>query len=188
MTVRDRELFDSFARTVRPSMLGIAKRLCRGNGIDPEDVVHDALERVLRSYRDGSAVDALTTAFASTVMTHLLIDMLRRRRNLVLTEDLPDAPGEPPGEEEERWRKVSDEQVQRGIAALKPPRIREAYEFHARGFRYRAIAGKLHIAEGTVGADLTEARRQLRKSLGVLPPEEGEGESPRCRSVARERR
>lgn len=170
MTGHERERFDSFVRSVRPAMLRIATNLCRTSGRDPEDLVHEALERALRQLEHGAGPDPLSLGFISTVMTNRHIDLCRRKRteDSTLVSKEPEAveePSMPDLEQLEQWRGVSDERLLQSIAALRPRRIREAYELHAKGFRYRQIAELLGVPEGTVGSDLSEARKQLRKLL-----------------------
>jgi RNA polymerase sigma-70 factor, ECF subfamily len=170
MTERDRERFDAFVRDVRAPMLRIARNLCRNDGRDPEDLVHEGLERVLRQLEHGEGQDPLTLRFVSAVMTNRYIDLCRRKRveESTLSASEPEAGEEasvPEHEEIEQWRGVSDERLLEAIATLHPRRVREAYEMHAQGLRYRQIADRLGIPEGTVGSDLSEARKQLRKIL-----------------------
>jgi len=71
----------------------------------------------------------------------------------------------PEPEQVERWRSVDDRQLLAAVEALAPGRIREAYQLHVEGLRYRQIAERLGVPEGTVGSDLSIARRQLRRLL-----------------------
>jgi RNA polymerase sigma-70 factor (ECF subfamily) len=169
MTEQQRDRFDGFVRVTRAPMLRIAQNLCRNNGRDPEDLVHEALERVLWQLERGGGPDPLTLPFVSTVMTNRHIDLCRRKKaEDTLVTAAPESVEEastPDPEDLERWRGVSDERLVEAILTLHPKRIREAYEMHAKGLRYRQIAEKLGIPEGTVGSDLSEARKQLRKFL-----------------------
>lgn len=171
MTDHDRERFDEFVRVMRAPMVRIAQNLCRNTGRDPEDLVHEALERVLRQLERGTGPDPLTSGFVSAVMTNRHIDLCRRKRTeedtLVASAPEPEEePIVPDPEELERWRGVSDERLLEAMAALRPRRVREAYALHARGLRYKQISEQLGVPEGTVGSDLSEARKQLRKLLG----------------------
>src|SRR4051812_25113996 len=67
MTEQQRDRFDGFVRVTRAPMLRVAQNLCRNNGRDPEDLVHEALERVLRQLERGGGPDPLTLPFVSTV-------------------------------------------------------------------------------------------------------------------------
>jgi RNA polymerase sigma-70 factor (ECF subfamily) len=169
----DRERFEAFVRTSRRGMLRIARNLCRTSGVDPEDLVEEALERALRQLERGEG-DPLALPFVTRVMTNQFIDICRHRQR---TGDAPEkaAPEVQSGGEEEvvvdpepveRWRNVPDAQVQQAVEALEPERLREVYRLHAGGLRYKQIARRLGIPEGTVGSDLSDARRQLRQRLG----------------------
>jgi len=168
----DRERFEAFVRTSRRGMLRIARNLCRTSGVDPEDLVEEALERVLRQLECGEG-DPLALPFVTRVMTNRFIDLCRHwRRAGDASEKAP--PKVQPGGEEvavepgpmERWRNVLDAQVQEAVEALEPERVREVYRLHAGGLRYKQIAQRLGIPEGTVGSDLSDARRQLLRRLG----------------------
>lgn len=170
MTEQQRDRFDGFVRVVRTPMLRIAQNLCRNNGRDPEDLVQEALERVLRQVEHGGGPDPLTLPFVSTVMMNRHIDLCRRKKaeDSTLVTAAPESGDEasmPDHEELERWRGVSDERLLAAIALLQPKRVREAYEMHAQGLRYKRISERLGVPEGTVGSDLSEARKQLRKIL-----------------------
>jgi len=170
MTERDRERFDDFVRVMRMPMLRIAQNLCRNTGRDPEDLVHEALERALRQLERGASPDPLSLGFISTVMTNRHIDLGRRKRaeEQALVAGAPEPSEEsrmPDPEQFEQWRGVSDERFLEAMAALRPRRVREAYELHAKGLRYKEISERLRMPEGTVGSDLSEARKQLRKLL-----------------------
>jgi RNA polymerase sigma-70 factor (ECF subfamily) len=170
MTERELERFETFVRGARTAMLRIAQNLCRASSVDPEDLVEETLERALRQIERRSAHDPLAIPYLATVMTNRYIDLLRRRR-----AEASSMAGTKSDEEEvsvldpepmERWRNVGDEQLRVAVASLRPSRVRAAYELHAQGLRYRAIAQQLGVPEGTVGSDLFDARRQLRRLLG----------------------
>ncbi|HYV47538.1 MAG TPA: RNA polymerase sigma factor [Myxococcaceae bacterium] len=172
MTKGDRERFEAFVRTSRRAMLRIAQNLCRASGVDPEDLVEETLERAFGKLEHGAGADPLALPFVATVMTHRYIDLCRRRRaeGVVPEPAAPEAEGEvaavPEPEPMERWRSVPDARLREAMATLRPERIREVYRLHATGLRYKQIAERLGIPEGTVGSDLSDARRQLRRLLG----------------------
>ncbi|AKQ64532.1 RNA polymerase sigma-70 factor, ECF subfamily [Myxococcus hansupus] len=163
--------FEAFARARRPGLLRIARRLCAGGGIDPEDLVQETLERAYRNFDrlEGENAGAVSV-WLSTTLSNRFLDHCRRRRTEVLgapmlrlVQDV-DAQGE--AAPLERWERVSRDEFQRAIDQLRPPHLREAYRLHVAGLRYRAIAQQLRSTEGTVGRWLTEARQALRRLLG----------------------
>jgi RNA polymerase sigma-70 factor (ECF subfamily) len=151
-------------------MLRSAQNLCRNTGRDPEDLVHEALERVIRQLERGSGPDPLALPFVSAVMMNRYIDLCRRTKTeestLVRSTTVDGEEASMPDHVElERWREVSDERLLEAMDLLRPKRVRDAYQMHAQGYRYKQIAERLGIPEGTVGSDLSEARKQLRKIL-----------------------
>ena len=161
--------FDEFARARRPGLLRIARRLCAGGGIEPEDLVQETLERAYRHFDKLVGENAgAVSVWLSTTLSNRFLDHCRRRRTEVLGAPalrvvLVDVTGEP--EPVEQWARVTRDDFQRAIDQLRPPHLREAYLLHASGLRYRAIARQLRAPEGTVGRWLTEARQALRALL-----------------------
>ncbi|MCP3057883.1 RNA polymerase sigma factor [Myxococcus sp. K38C18041901] len=164
--------FDAFARSRRPGLLRLARRLCSGGGIDPEDLVQETLERAYRNFdRLVAENPGAVSVWLSTTLSNRFLDHCRRRRTEVLgapalrvVQDL-ESSGEPAALEQ--WEQVSREDFQRAIDKLRPPHLQEAYRLHVAGLRYRAIAQRLDAPEGTVGRWLSEARQALR---GLLTP------------------
>lgn len=173
--------FDEFARARRPGLLKVARRLCAGGGIDPEDLVQETLERAYRHFdrlvgENGGAV----SVWLSTTLSNRFLDHCRRRRTEVLgAPALRVVQGDSTGEPVplEQWERVSRDDFQRAIDQLRPPQVREAYRLHASGLRYRAIAQQLRAPEGTVGRWLSEARQALRELLAPGDSREGRAES-----------
>jgi len=168
----DRERFEAFVRTSRRAMLRIAQNLCRTSGVDPEDLVAEALERAFRQMERGAGWDPLALPFVARVMANLHVDKVRR---LLRRAEKTSEQAAPEGETEkeavvdpeplERWRSVPDAELREAVDALRPERIREVFRLHSSGMRYKEIALRLGIPEGTVGSDLSIARRQLRRQL-----------------------
>lgn len=168
-----RSRFEDFARRERSVLLGIARKLCAGGSIDPEDLVQEALERAFRQRErlDGQP-DAARRAFTRAAMTNHFLDLCRKRQTERAAAPGPavEAVPAPDPAEPEKWAAVSDEQFLAAVKRLTPEKLQEAYRLHARGMRYREIARQLGAPEGTVGAWLTGARDQLRQLLSEAPP------------------
>jgi RNA polymerase sigma-70 factor (ECF subfamily) len=170
--------FDGFARARRPGLLRVARRLCAGGDIDPEDLVQETLERAYRHFDRLVGENAgAVSVWLSTTLSNRFLDHCRRRRTEVLGAPAlrvvqGDSTGEPMPAEQ--WERVTRADFQRAIDQLRPPHLREAYRLHASGLRYRAIAQQLRAPEGTVGRWLSEARQALRE---LLTPGEAPSES-----------
>lgn len=153
----------------RPLLLGMARRLCHRGGIDPEDLVQDTLERALRQRELLAARDERTCrAWLCTTLQHRFLDLCRRQHT-----EAVDAPHlrrirAPVVVREPRtwrpWERVSEEHLRAAVERLKPP-LRDAFELHASGLRYREIAERLGAPMGTVGCWLFQARMNLREWL-----------------------
>lgn len=153
----------------RALLTGMARRLCRRGGIDPDDLVQDTLERALRQRAWLAARDERTCrAWLCTTLQHRFLDLCRRQRT-----ELVDAPHlkqirAPVVVREPRtwrpWERVSEEHLREAVERLKPP-LRDAFELHAAGLRYKEISERLGAPMGTVGCWLFQARRDLREWL-----------------------
>src|SRR6185295_10974720 len=101
--------------------------------------VQEALERGFRQrQRLEGQPDAARRAFIRTAMTNHFLDLCRKRQ----TERVASDPGptvegvaSPDRVEPERWMAVSDEQFLAAIRRLRPEKLQQAYQLHARGMR-----------------------------------------------------
>jgi RNA polymerase sigma-70 factor (ECF subfamily) len=153
----------------RPLLLGLARKLCRNSGTDPEDLVQDTLERALRHFDQlrGSS-DAARRAWLCTTLQRRFLDQYRRQRteskeapHLELVR-APVLVREP--REWRPWEHVTEAELQQAISHLRQP-LRGAFELHTAGLRYKVIAERLGTTPGTVGFWLHEARRELKTWL-----------------------
>jgi RNA polymerase sigma-70 factor (ECF subfamily) len=176
--------FDEFARRIRPMLLALARRLCGQGGLDPEDLVQEALTRALSYHATLAAQpEPVYRAWLCRALTNHFLDLCRKRRSELLEQDRGDLRlvrgGEveaPDARSEEAWAHISDKDFQAAIARLPNPRVREAYTLHATGLRYRAIAERMGVPEGTVGSWLFQARKELKELLLPLTGGDGGGE------------
>lgn len=173
---REPHQFEQFTRDYRPLLLGLARKLSGRGPVEPEDLVQETLTRALQEFNRLAAVgDAARRGWLCTTLTNRFFDLCRQRRTeqaqlpgLLLVQPEAVSPDE---DFQELWASFSTERFRAAVGRLKP-RHREAYELHARGLRYREIAVKLGVPTGTVGAWISEARRELK----VLLTERRQGE------------
>lgn len=168
----DSREFTAFIAPHRALLLGLARKLCRDGGVEPEDLVQDTLERALLHFealRGGS--EGMRRAWLCTTLQRRFLDHCRRQRT-ESTEgphlELLHAPvlvREP--REWHSWERVSEEELHEAIACLRSP-WREAFELHTAGLRYKTIAQRLGTTTGTVGCWLHHARLELRALLRPL--------------------
>jgi len=174
--------FEEFAQRVRPMLVALARRLCGRGRIDPEDLAQEALVRALVHHAALSTQpEPVYRAWLCRALTNHFLDQCRRRRTELLEQERrdirlvredvesPDARGSG-----EMWERVSDEDLMQAIARLSNPRVREAFELHASGLRYRAIAQRMSVPEGTVGSWLFQARKELRELLSRMKGDDGD--------------
>jgi RNA polymerase sigma-70 factor (ECF subfamily) len=165
--------FEAFVRRHQLLLRGLARKLSGQSGVDPEDLVQETFERALRHF------DALSLqgegnqrAWLCTSLHNRFLDLCRRRRTEVMEQPelrlLRIQQELSPAEQaQERWERISAEDFRAAIGRLKP-NLREAYELHVGGLKYRAIAQKLGVPEGTVGSWLFQARKELNELLTPL--------------------
>ena len=177
--------FDEFAQRVRPMLLALARRLCGQGGLDPEDLVQEALARALIHHGSLAAQpEPVYRAWLCRALTNHFLDQCRKRRTEVLEQgrgDLrlvrEDEVEAPAARVAEAWERISDTDFRAALARLSIPRVREAYELHVMGLRYRAIAQRMGVPEGTVGSWLFQARKELKALLLPLTGDDGGGEA-----------
>lgn len=162
--------FETFARQHQPLLRGLARKLCGHGGPDPDDLVQETFERALRHFNVlAPQSEGAHRAWLCTTLRNHFLDLCRRRRTEALElprlrvlsnppETSPEAPTR------ELWERVSEENLRWALSQLKP-QLREVYEMHMVGLKYRAIAQKLGVPEGTVGSWLFQARKELKELL-----------------------
>ncbi|HEY6173133.1 MAG TPA: RNA polymerase sigma factor [Kofleriaceae bacterium] len=155
-------VLEAFAREHRPFLQALARKLCRGH-FDPEDLVQDVLERMLKGYAR-LPQDADVRSWLARIMHNRFIDLVRRRDARPGTQSYDDErTAAAPLPSNPAWQRVSIEDVQAKLAEL-PRDLREIYECHVvLKLSYTETAERLRIPIGTVGTRLQRARRRLRE-------------------------
>lgn len=142
------------------------KRYARRIADDPneaEDLVHDAVVRMLPHLRDGSAI-TYPLAYAGTVVRHLNRDRRRRAARRVATVSLDTVPERPAHAADPQARIFCDELIDR-IDAL-PEAQRQVLRLTAlEGMSYAQTAEALQVPIGTVMSRLSRARAAIRRDL-----------------------
>lgn len=151
-----------------------ALRLCGGQAADAEDLVHDAVARVVEGYaglRDHAA--GRSWLFTILVRTHQNRSRAHRRRREALAADLSDSAFEEALADWRPARSPLDEASRadardRVITALN--RVDEAYRtvvwlVDAEEWRLKDVAKMLDVPEGTVASRLYRGRQALKAAL-----------------------
>jgi RNA polymerase sigma-70 factor (ECF subfamily) len=145
----------------------LARRKCR-NQLDPEDLVQDVFEKVMRTVQR-IPEGASEQAWLSRVLHNLFIDKLRRRA--ARAERALHEPIAAHTEESTWWQALTEDEVRATVARL-PEKQRVAFELYAFEDRsYDEIAAVLGVPKATVGTRILRARRKLRE---ILTAERGE--------------
>lgn len=165
--VRRRKRIEEITREHGDYLRALARKLCRTQ-LDPDDLVQDVFERVLRSEMPAGANER---AWMSRVMNNLFIDKLRRRAARP-EEQVVAEPAAPPRDEQAWWEALTEAEVRAKLGLL-PEDQRVTFELFAfQGKSYDEIAATLKIAKNTVGTRILRARMRLRE---LFTTERGDG-------------
>ena len=146
-----------------------ARRLIRRNfpAAHRDDLVNGYLEhlwrddwRVLRHWRG----EAPLANYLATVFRNLQLDRLEALRP---TDDPSDLPTDHPWDDPELAHTLMDivSCLEKALGLLTPKQQRLIALRHQQGCRYGEIAAELGITTGTVGTNLADAERALRRRL-----------------------
>lgn len=139
---------------------GLARKLCRSR-LDPDDLVQDVLEKMLRTPMPDVANER---GWLSRVTYNLFIDRLRKQasRREDFTNEPFAASAVSDDDEAGWWSQLTKEQVLAALDRL-PAEQRTTFELFAfDGKSYDEIAARLGIAKATVGTRILRARQKLR--------------------------
>jgi len=141
----------------------LARRKCRYQ-LDPDDLVQDVYEKVMRTVQP-IPEGVNEQAWLSRVLHNLFIDKLRRRA--ARAERALCEPIAVQTEEDTWWHALTEDMVRETVARL-PDKQRVAFELFAfEGRSYEEIAAVLGVPKATVGTRILRARRRLREILTV---------------------
>jgi RNA polymerase sigma-70 factor, ECF subfamily len=157
--VRSPTLVTDHASVLRAVALRLSK-----NATEAEDLVQDTLERALGAL-DQFQRGTNERAWLLSILHHLFIDRCRRlAREGTVVELVAEALPAPVTEEEPRWARVSQAEVDTAVGQLAPG-FRDTWQRHAEGQSYEEISAALAIPRTTVGTRLLRARKKLRVLL-----------------------
>jgi RNA polymerase sigma-70 factor (ECF subfamily) len=144
-----------------PDLRRYARSLARSDA-DGEDLLHDSLERALRSRGQWSGINL--RGWVLTIMTNLYRNGTRRGRRFPAAEiseaeDLPSV--QPDGDPLER------ERLARALDALSPDHRAVLMLVVIEGYSYAEVAAIVEVPLGTVMSRLARAREQLGKHLAA---------------------
>lgn len=161
------EGFAAIVRRHHPALLAFARRMLRGSGADPEDVVQDALIRAHAALRSDSRAIALRP-WLYMIVRNRALDSLRcpRPARGGFDDALTASPGglDPCAilERREELRALT------GAMAALPTRQRTALVMHVLdGRSHREVAHELHTSVQATKSLLTRARARLAQETGL---------------------
>jgi RNA polymerase sigma factor (sigma-70 family) len=161
------EAFEAIVRRHRAALLAFARRMLRGSGADPEDVLQDAFIRAHGALRADSRAIALRP-WLYMIVRNRALDSLRAPRPA--RGGFDDALAARPGgldpcailERREELRMLT------GAMAALPPRQRTALIMHVLdGRSHREVAHELHTSVQATKSLLTRARAHLAQETGL---------------------
>jgi RNA polymerase sigma-70 factor, ECF subfamily len=161
---RRRDRLEDLTRQHGPFLRGLAGKLCRSR-LDPDDLVQDVLEKVIRTVH-AIPPDANERAWLARVLHNTFVDKLRRaatRREEAIDGAEPTADGEVVA----WWSALTEDAVRAQVAKL-PSEQRITFERFAFDRKsYDEIAAELGIAKATVGTRVLRARLKIRELLAA---------------------
>lgn len=144
-------------------MMYIASRYCPQRS-DAEDVVHDAIVKIIKHLACIDANDAIRTkAFCVTVVKYTALDRLKAKENNVIS--MEDFQEEPVHSNDFAIDKDTYADLVRAIRALDDPYRIVLTLKYVNDMTDKEIAALLGISEKTVSVRLTRGRQKLRKEL-----------------------
>jgi RNA polymerase sigma-70 factor, ECF subfamily len=141
-----------------------------GTSLDPDDLLHDALERALASL-DRFEMGTNLHAWMRTIMFRLVVDRTRsrrRRKAKMEIERWATCACTPPADEMEEpaaWADLGVDDVLRATATLSEPLASTFKLFALDGLSYQEVAQRLGIPTQTVGTRVLRAKSKLRTVL-----------------------
>lgn len=160
-----RSSVDELARLHGAFLRGLSGKLCRSR-LDPDDLVQDVLEKVVRTAH-AMPPGANERAWLARVLHNTFIDALRRAS--ARREDALDGGAEAAADHGGGawWSALTEDAVRAQVAKL-PSDQRITFErFAFDGKSYDEIAAELRIAKATVGTRVLRARLKIRELLAA---------------------
>lgn len=162
-TDRDKQKIQRVYEQYYGLMMYIASRYCPQRS-DAEDVVHDAIVKIIKHLACIDANDAIRTkAFCVTVVKHTALDRLKAKENNVIS--MEDFQEEPVHSNDFAIDEDTYADLVRAIRALDDPYRIVLTLKYVNDMTDKEIAALLGISEKTVSVRLTRGRQKLRKEL-----------------------
>jgi RNA polymerase sigma-70 factor (ECF subfamily) len=162
--------FDALMAEHTPTLLVVARRMCREDPAAAADLVQDTLERAWRRF-DSLQNDDCARPWLVKIMRHLWLDHVRRRRPEVPIEDAEETIV-PVADEPSRWERVTIEDIRQQIELLPEPFRTVAVLHDIDGKTYREISDHLKIPYATAATRLHRAHQRIKELVLGLADDE----------------
>lgn len=165
-----RARFDALMALHTPTLLVVARRMCREVPATAADLVQDTLERAWRRF-DSLHSDESARPWLIKIMRHLWLDQVRRRRPEVPIDEAEETVV-PVEDEPSPWERVTIEDIRQQIERLPEPFRTVAVLHDIDGKTYREIADHLKIPYATAATRLHRAHQKIKELVLGLADDE----------------
>ena len=161
----DQAAFESLIHLYEKKVFALTTRLC-GN---PEDAREAAQEAFLAAWKGlpNFRGDSQFSTWLYQLTTHAAIDLMRREKRQIATEDITEvsAPDPAPGPQQQAERRETQEAVRDAILQLTPEYRQIVVLRFLEDLSYEEIGAALKLPSGTVKSRLNRAKAQLKDIL-----------------------
>jgi RNA polymerase sigma-70 factor (ECF subfamily) len=158
-----------------PNVRAFAISLC-GDVDRADDLVQETLLKAWR-HLDTFTEGTNLRAWMFTILRHVFISELRRRRMTTLSLDADPAVAHQVGVRPEQHGWMDGKDMQRALAMLNPSQREAIILVGAEGFTYEEAAGVCNCPVGTIKSRVNRARIRLAELLDITLPDLAAGDS-----------
>lgn len=161
----DAGAFEQLVETYREQVYRIALRMC-GNAADADEAAQEAFLAAWKGLPNFRG-DSQFSTWLYQLTTHAAIDLMRREKRQIATEDITEvsAPDPAPGPQQQAERRETQEAVRDAILQLTPEYRQIVVLRFLEDLSYEEIGAALKLPSGTVKSRLNRAKAQLKDIL-----------------------
>jgi len=133
-----------------------------GQREEAEEIIQDSFVKLFRQLAKG-ALKGSVRAYLSRIVINTSIDLLRKRKRQLKTEEITDRSVSAAGSSRNTGGDRLQEQEIFRLLQMLPPAYRLVFNLHVlEGYTHPEIGKKLGISEGTSKSNLSKARKKLQ--------------------------